>query len=251
MNENKKTHSFNKKLLKDLIHKYSYEAIFERREKCYNSEENTKKNTKPMLYKTAKLFRKKKNNKQKEVSLVPFYKTLSSFYQSEKTFNILPLLDHFEKNFMSKKNEKIHHKNDIICKTDRNCSEKKLFKTEISFLNSKNKGKINKYYLRKKNDNKSKVKENNKKDSNNIDVLLLIQSERNQNKANNNNNNQKLNIESYLSKGKTYSNKYQYAKTEQNRNIWDKSSEDYTSYVFDIKLSKYDKSQGFKNYKII
>ena len=247
MNEKNEGHSFNKRLLKDSIHKYSNKAVFERRERYFNSEENDKQNTKKTFNKKAKFFRKEKDQKQKEDLLIPLCKTMSSFYQSENTYNILPLLDYFEKNFLTKEKKKIQHINDIICKTDKNYSEKKLFKTEISFLTTKKDKKINKYYLKNKNDNKTNIKENNKKDSN-IDVLLLFQSERNQSKMQNNNSNKKLNIESYLTKEKTYYNNYRHSKTEQNGNTLEKTSEEYASYVFDNKLSKYEQSKSFREY---
>ena len=245
MNDKNKNRSFNKKLVKDRKLKFSNTVLFERRERNYNSEENNMVNIKKAFNKTHKLFRKKINKKTKENLAVQFYKTMSSFYQPEKTYNILPLLDYFEKNIKTKKKKKIHLDN-LICKTERNYREKDLFKTEISCLTNKNNKKSNKYYLRNKNNDKENFKNYSKKDSN-IDILLLFQSERNQNKESNIRN-PKLNIESYLTKGKTNYNNYPYVQTEQNKNLWDKTSDEYANYVFDIKSSKFEHNLNYKDF---
>ena len=246
MNDKKKNHSFNKKLGKGPMLKFSNTVLFERRERNYNLEENNKANNQKTFNKTHKLFRKKINKKSKEDLAVQFCKTMSSFYQSEKTSNILPLLDYFEKNIKTKKKKKIHLDN-LICKTERNYREKDLFKTEISLLTTKNNKNVNKYYFKNKNSNKQ-IKTENNKNSSNIDVLLLFQSQRNQNKTNINNPNLKLNIESYITKDKSNYKDYPYAKTERNQNLWDKNSEEYANYDFDIKSYKYEQKFNAKNY---
>ena len=241
MNEKNKVSSLRKRLVKNTILKYSNKFLFERREKNYNSELNTKRKTKKLYFTTTKFFRKK-NKEKKEELLLPFYKTMSSFYPTEKSYNIASLLDYFHKKFKYKKKIKSQKNKNIICRTDRNCRDKNLFMTEISNLLSKNIKEM------KTTQNSLRKKEKENKKEPNIDLLLLIQSERNQNETNINNNNN-MRIESYLSKGKSYYKNYSYtAITEQNKNFIDKTSEEYTNYVFNIKMSQYDKNQSHKDY---
>ena len=241
MNEKNKVASLRKRLVKKSIFKYSNKALFERREKNYNSELNTKIKTKKLYNKTTKFFQKK-NNETKEESLLPFYKTMSSFYQTEKSYNIASLLDYFQKKFMYKKKLKSPNKKNIICRTDRNCRDKNLFMTEISTLLSKNIKKM------KKTEDSFRLKAKENKKEPNIDVLLLIQSERNQDETNINNNDN-MRIDNYLNKGKSYYKNYSYtAITEQNKNLIDKTSTEYLNYVFNIKMSKYEKNQSHKDY---
>ena len=252
MEESNMHHSFNKKITKKSILKYSNTAVFERRERNFNSEENAKQNIKKMFHKTCNFFRKK-NNKKKEDILQSFHKTMTSFISSEKSKNILPLLEYFEKNIKTKKKTKFKVENNLVCKTERNFREKDLFKAEISSLTTKNKRKINKYYFKNNNSKKANTNNNITKDKD-INVLLLIQNSRNQKEISDNNNifltNPKLNIESYLSKDKPYERNYSYAyaQTEQNKNFWDKTSEEYANYVYEIKRSKYDNNLSFKDY---
>ena len=240
MNEKNKVASLRKRLVKNSILKYSNKFLFERREKNYNSELNTKRKTKKLYYKTTKFFQQKHNEKKEEL-LLPFYKTMSSFYPTEKSYNIASLLEYFQKKFIYKKKAKSQKNKNIICRTDRNCRDKNLFMTEVSNLLSKN----IKEMKTTENSFRKKAKENKKEP--NIDLLLLIQSERNQNETNIINNNKR--IESYLSKGKSYNRNYSYTViTEQNKNLIDKTSEEYLNYVFNIKLSKYEKNQSHKDY---
>ena len=240
MNEKNKVSSLRKRLVKNSILKYSNKVLFERREKNYNSELNTNKKTKKLYFTTTKFF-PKKHNETKEELLLPFYKTMSSFYPTEKSFNIASLLDYFHKNFTYKKKLKSQKTKKIICRTDRNCKDKNLFMTEISSLLAKN----IKEMKTTQNSFRKKSKDNKKEP--NIDLLLLIQSERNQNETNINNNN--MRIDSYLSKGKSYHKNYSYTTiTEQNKNFIDKTSEEYSNFVFNIKMSKYDKKQSQKDY---
>ena len=116
MEESNMHHSFNKKITKKSILKYSNTAVFERRERNFNSEENAKQNIKKMFRKTCNFFRKK-NNKKKEDILQSFHKTMTSFISSEKSKNILPLLEYFEKNIKTKKKTKFKIENNLICKT--------------------------------------------------------------------------------------------------------------------------------------
>ena len=183
MNEQNKINSLHKRLVKDSILKYSNKVLFERREKNYNSGQNSKRKIKKFYYTTTNLFRKK-NNKSKEELLLPFYKTMTSFYKSENSYNIATLIDYFEKNIMSKKKSKGQKGNNIICHTDRNCE---------------------------------------------------------------NNNNDNLKIENYLNKGKPYYNSYSCNNTEQNNYFMDKTSTEYSNYVFSIKISKYQKNQSHKD----
>ena len=238
MNEQNKINSLHKRLVKDSILKYSNKVLFERREKNYNSGQNSKRKIKKFYYTTTNLFRKK-NNKSKEELLLPFYKTMTSFYKSENSYNIATLIDYFEKNIMSKKKSKGQKGNNIICHTDRNCRNKNLFMTEISTLMSKNIKNTKKIIKAKAN------KKDDKKEPN-IDTLLLIESERNQDKENNNNNDN-LKIENYLNKGKPYYNSYSCNNTEQNNYFMDKTSTEYSNYVFSIKISKYQKNQSHKD----
>ena len=253
MNEKKNIFSLNKKLVKQSLLKYSNTAIFERREKNYNSEQNSKRKIKKIFNKTTNNFYKKKI-KTKEDFLIPFSKTKSSFYNKKKNYNILPLLNYFEKNIMTKKKAKEQYDNNFICKTDRNIREKGFFITDFSTLTTKNNRKKNKYYFNIKNNKNKKIvsqtdkKENITKDDS-IKVLLLIQSSRNQDQTNYNN--EKTSIESYLSKGKTYDRNYRnisYAQTEQNKHLLNRTSEKYSANVLEIKLSKYKKHLSVKDY---
>ena len=253
MNEKKNIFSLNKKLVKESLLKYSNTAIFERREKNYNSEQNSKRKIKKIFNKTTNNLYKKKI-KTKEDFLIPFSKTMSSFYNKKKNYNILPLLNYFEKNIMTKKKAKEQYDNNFICKTDRNIREKGLFITDFSTLTTKNNRKKNKYHFNIKNNKNKKIvsqtdkKENITKDDS-IKVLLLIQSSRNQDQTNNNN--EKTSIESYLSKGKTYDRNYRnisYAQTEQNKHLLNRTSEKYSANVLEIKLSKYNKHLSVKDY---
>ena len=60
MNEQNKINSLHKRLVKDSILKYSNKVLFERREKNYNSGQNSKRKIKKFYYTTTNLFRKKK-----------------------------------------------------------------------------------------------------------------------------------------------------------------------------------------------
>ena len=241
MSEKNNLNSLHKKLVKDSILKYSNKALFERRERNYNSEQNTKRKIKKM--RTTKFFHKK-NNKEKHDVLTPFYKTMSSFYHSEKSYNILPLLKYFEKNIMSNKKSKVGNiYNHFICKTDRNCRDKDLFMTEISDLKlNNNDRKINKILLNQKKNNNI----NTNKDSN-IDILLLFQSSRNQERLNNNENTN-YKIDNYANKEKTYYKDYSYTQTEQHKNFWEKTSDEYSNQLLYTKLSKFDNSLKYKDF---
>ena len=241
MSEKNNLNSLHKKLVKDSILKYSNKALFERRERNYNSEQNTKRKIKKM--RTTKFFHKK-NNKEKHDVLTPFYKTMSSFYHSEKSYNILPLLKYFEKNIMSNKKSKVGNiYNHFICKTDRNCRDKDLFMTEISDLKlNNNDRKINKILLNQKKNNNI----NTNKDSN-IDILLLFQSSRNQERLNNNENTN-YKIDNYANKEKTYYKDYSYTQTEQHKNFWEKTSDEYSNQLLHTKLSKFDNSLKYKDF---
>ena len=241
MSEKNNLNSLHKKLVKDSILKYSNKALFERRERNYNSEQNTKRKLKKM--RTTKFFHKK-NNKEKHDVLTPFYKTMSSFYHSEKSYNILPLLKYFEKNIMSNKKSKVGNiYNHFICKTDRNCRDKDLFMTEISDLKlNNNDRKINKILLNQKKNNNI----NTNKDSN-IDILLLFQSSRNQERLNNNENTN-YKIDNYANKEKTYYKDYSYTQTEQHKNFWEKTSDEYSNQLLHTKLSKFDNSLKYKDF---
>ena len=246
MKEKSKNNSLNKKLLKGSEHYYSNKAVFERREKSYNSQQNIKIKNKKLFGKTLNFF-KNKNKKPKEDLIVPLCKTMSSFYQPEQSYNILPLLDYMEKNMLNKKKKKVQYKKDLFCKTERNYNEKNLFKTEITSLTSKYNKTNNIFDL----NNLSNDKEIIRKDSN-VNVLLLIQSSRNEtNKDKNktdNNKNLKLNIESYLNKkNKSYKN-YAYTQTTRNKNFLDKDSDEYTNYISTIKHSKYNNNISLKDY---
>ena len=238
MNENKKVGSLRKRLVKNsIIHKYSNKFLFERREKNYNSEQNTKRQIKKLYFNSSKLF-KKKTNETKEDHLLPFYQTMSSFYQPEKSYNIASLLDYFQKKFMYKKKSKSEKKKNIVCQTDRNNRNKNLFITEISALLSKNIKKMN------KTGNNFKLKANDDKNEPNIDTLLLIQSERNQDKTDNDN----TRMDSYINRDRPNYKNYSYTNPEQNINLMDKTSIEYSNYVFNIKISKYEKNQSHKDY---
>ena len=104
---------------------------------------------------------------------------MSSFYQTGKSYNILPLLEYFEKNIIPKKKTKEQYKNrnELFCKTDRNFRDKDFFMTEISTLKTKNNKKNNKIQFSSENINMTDRNEKIRKDSN-IAVLLLIQSSR-------------------------------------------------------------------------
>ena len=238
MNENKKVGSLRKRLVKNsIIHKYSNKFLFERREKNYNSEQNTKRQIKKLYFNSSKLF-KKKANETKDDHLLPFYQTMSSFYQPEKSYNIASLLDYFQKKFMYKKKSKSEKKKNIVCQTDRNNRNKNLFITEISALLSKNIKKMN------KTGNNFKLKANDDKNEPNIDTLLLIQSERNQDKTDNDN----TRMDSYINRDRPNYKNYSYTNPEQNINLMDKTSTEYSNYVFNIKISKYEKNQSHKDY---
>ena len=246
MKEKSKNNSLNKKLIKGSEHYYSNKAVFERREKSYNSQQNIKIKNKKLFGKTLNFF-KNKNKKPKEDLIVPLCKTMSSFYQPEQSYNILPLLDYMEKNMLNKKKKKVQYKKDLFCKTERNYNEKNLFKTEITSLTSKYNKTNNIFDL----NNLSNDKEIIRKDSN-VNVLLLIQSSRNEtNKDKNktdNNKNLKLNIESYLNKkNKSYKN-YAYTQTTRNKNFLNKDSDEYTNYISTIKHSKYNNNISLKDY---
>ena len=249
MNKKYKINSIHKKIVKDSILKFSNKVLFERRERIYNSYQNTKTSLKKkIINRTAKNFRKKKT-KPKEEHLLPFYKTMSSFYQTGKSYNILPLLEYFEKNIIPKKKikEQYRNRNELFCKTDRNFRDKDLFMTEISTLKTNNNKKNNKIQFSFENINMTDRNEKIRKDSN-IAVLLLIQSSRNQD-SKDNNNNSKLNIENYLNKEKTKYKNYSFIKTEQNKNYWDKvTTEEHAKNVLHAKLSQYDRNASFKDY---
>ncbi len=242
MKEKYKNISLNKKLLKDSEHKYSNKAVFERRERNYNSEQNIKRKNKKIFHKTLKFFRNK-NKKEKVDLIIPLCKTMSSFYQPEQSYNIFPLLDFMEKNIMNKKNKKVQYAKKIICKTERNYNEKDLFKTEITSLTTKNTKTNNKFEL----NNKTNENEDIKKYPN-VNTLLLIQSSRNQDNKNNPDykNGLKLNIESYLNKAKT--NYKNYAHTSRNKPILNKNTEEFANYISDIKISRYKSSFSVKDY---
>ena len=242
MKEKYKNISLNKKLLKDSEHKYSNKAVFERREKNYNSEQNIKRKNKKIFHKTLKFFRNK-NKKEKVDLIIPLCKTMSSFYQPEQSYNIFPLLDFMEKNIMNKKKKKVQYGKNIICKTERNNNDKDLFKTEITSLTTKNNKTNNKFEL----NNKTNENEDIKKYPN-VTTLLLIQSSRNQDNKNNPDykNGLKLNIESYLNKAKT--NYKNYAHTSRNKPILNKNTEEFANYISDIKISRYKSSFSVKDY---
>ena len=242
MKEKYKNISLNKKLLKDSEHKYSNKAVFERRERNYNSEQNIKRKNKKIFHKTLKFFRNK-NKKEKVDLIIPLCKTMSSFYQPEQSYNIFPLLDFMEKNIMNKKKKKVQYGKNIICKTERNNNDKDLFKTEITSLTTKNNKTNNKFEL----NNKTNENEDIKKYPN-VTTLLLIQSSRNQDNKNNPDykNGLKLNIESYLKKAKT--NYKNYAHTSRNKPILNKNTEEFANYISDIKISRYKSSFSVKDY---
>ena len=256
MNKKNEINSIHKKIVRDFILKFSNKVLFERRERMYNSYQNTKNSLKKkIINKTTKNFRKNKN-KPKENFLLPFYKTMSSFNQTGKSYNILPLLKYFEKNIISKKKTKeyIRNRNELFCITDRNWNrnwkDKDIFRTDISRLKTKNNIKINKIQFNTEKINMTDRNENRRKDSG-IGVLLLIQSTRNQDIEDDKdiNNNSKLNIENYLNKGKPYYKNYSVIKTEQNKNYMDKTtSEEYSKKLLELKLSQYDKNVYFKDY---
>ena len=242
MKEKYKNISLNKKLLKDSEHKYSNKAVFERRERNYNSEQNIKRKNKKIFHKTLKFFRNK-NKKEKVDLIIPLCKTMSSFYQPEQSYNIFPLLDFMEKNIMNKKKKKVQYGKNIICKTERNNNDKDLFKTELTSLTSKNNKTNNKFEL----NNKTNENEDIKKYPN-VTTLLLIQSSRNQDNKNNPDykNGLKLNIESYLNRAKT--NYKNYAHTSRNKPILNKNTEEFANYISDIKISRYKSSFSVKDY---
>ena len=242
MKEKYKNISLNKKLLKDSEHKYSNKAVFERRERNYNSEQNIKRKNKKIFHKTLKFFRNK-NKKEKVDLIIPLCKTMSSFYQPEQSYNIFPLLDFMEKNIMNKKKKKVQYGKNIICKTERNNNDKDLFKTELTSLTSKNNKTNNKFEL----NNKTNENEDIKKYPN-VTTLLLIQSSRNQDNKNNPDykNGLKLNIESYLNITKT--NSKNFAHTSRNKSILNKNTEEFANYISDIKISRYKSSFSVKDY---
>ena len=242
MKEKYKNISLNKKLLKDSEHKYSNKAVFERRERNYNSEQNIKRKNKKIFHKTLKFFRNK-NKKEKVDLIIPLCKTMSSFYQPEQSYNIFPLLDFMEKNIMNKKKKKVQYGKNIICKTERNNNDKDLFKTELTSLTSKNNKTNNKFEL----NNKTNENEDIKKYPN-VTTLLLIQSSRNQDNKNNPDykNGLKLNIESYLNITKT--NSKNFAHTSRNKPILNKNTEEFANYISDIKISRYKSSFSVKDY---
>ena len=249
MNKKNKINSTHKKILKDSILKFSNKVLFERRERIYNSYQSTKNSLKKkIINRTTKNFRKNKT-KPKEQYLLPFYKTMSSFYQTGKSYNILPLLDYFEKNIIPKKKikEQYRNRNELFCKTDRNFRDKDFFMTDISTLKTSKNRKNNQIQFNSEKINMTDRNEKIRKDSN-IAVLLLIQSSRNQD-SKDNNINSKLNIEIYLNKEKTKYKDYSFIKTEQNKNYWDRiTSEEYAKNVLDAKLSQYDKSVSYRDY---
>ena len=249
MNKKNKINSTHKKILKDSILKFSNKVLFERRERIYNSYQSTKNSLKKkIINRTTKNFRKNKT-KPKEQYLLPFYKTMSSFYQTGKSYNILPLLDYFEKNIIPKKKikEQYRNRNELFCKTDRNFRDKDFFMTDISTLKTSKNRKNNQIQFNSEKINMTDRNEKIRKDSN-IAVLLLIQSSRNQD-SKDNNINSKLNIENYLNKEKTKYKDYSFIKTEQNKNYWDRiTSEEYAKNVLDAKLSQYDKSVSYRDY---
>ena len=242
MKEKYKNISLNKKLLKDSEHKYSNKAVFERRERNYNSEQNIKRKNKKIFHKTLKFFRNK-NKKEKVDLIIPLCKTMSSFYQPEQSYNIFPLLDFMEKNIMNKKKKKVQYGKNIICKTERNNNDKDLFKTELTSLTTKNNKTNNKFEL----NNKTNENEDIKKYPN-VTTLLLIQSSRNQDNKNNPDykNGLKLNIESYWNKTKT--NYKNYSHTSRNKPILNKNTEEFANYISDIKISRYKSSFSVKDY---
>ena len=249
MNKKNKINSTHKKILKDSILKFSNKVLFERRERIYNSYQSTKNSLKKkIINRTTKNFRKNKT-KPKEQYLLPFYKTMSSFYQTGKSYNILPLLEYFEKNIIPKKKikEQYRNRNELFCKTDRNFRDKDFFMTDISTLKTSKNRKNNQIQFNSEKINMTDRNEKIRKDSN-IAVLLLIQSSRNQD-SKDNNINSKLNIEIYLNKEKTKYKDYSFIKTEQNKNYWDRiTSEEYAKNVLDAKLSQYDKSVSYRDY---
>ena len=249
MNKKNKINSTHKKILKDSILKFSNKVLFERRERIYNSYQSTKNSLKKkIINRTTKNFRKNKT-KPKEQYLLPFYKTMSSFYQTGKSYNILPLLEYFEKNIIPKKKikEQYRNRNELFCKTSRNFRDKDFFMTDISTLKTSKNRKNNQIQFNSEKINMTDRNEKIRKDSN-IAVLLLIQSSRNQD-SKDNNINSKLNIENYLNKEKTKYKDYSFIKTEQNKNYWDRiTSEEYAKNVLDAKLSQYDKSVSYRDY---
>jgi len=243
MNKKNKINSTHKKILKDSILKFSNKVLFERRERIYNSYQSTKNSLKKkIINRTTKNFRKNKT-KPKEQYLLPFYKTMSSFYQTGKSYNILPLLEYFEKNIIPKKKikEQYRNRNELFCKTDRNFRDKDFFMTDISTLKTSKNRKNNQIQFNSEKINMTDRNEKIRKDSN-IAVLLLIQSSRNQDSKDNN-------INSKLNKEKTKYKDYSFIKTEQNKNYWDRiTSEEYAKNVLDAKLSQYDKSVSYRDY---
>ena len=243
MNKKNKINSTHKKILKDSILKFSNKVLFERRERIYNSYQSTKNSLKKkIINRTTKNFRKNKT-KPKEQYLLPFYKTMSSFYQTGKSYNILPLLEYFEKNIIPKKKikEQYRNRNELFCKTSRNFRDKDFFMTDISTLKTSKNRKNNQIQFNSEKINMTDRNEKIRKDSN-IAVLLLIQSSRNQDSKDNN-------INSKLNKEKTKYKDYSFIKTEQNKNYWDRiTSEEYAKNVLDAKLSQYDKSVSYRDY---
>jgi hypothetical protein len=145
---------------------------------------------------------------------------------------------------MSNKKSKVGNiYNHFICKTDRNCRDKDLFMTEISDLKlNNNDRKINKILLNQKKNNNININ----KDSN-IDILLLFQSSRNQERLNNNENTN-YKIDNYANKEKTYYKDYSYTQTEQHKNFWEKTSDEYSNQLLHTKLSKFDNSLKYKDF---
>ena len=255
MNENKKLELLSKKLIKNSILKYSNISLFERREKDYKSEKKVKTKTPKLL----KVIKSKPKNKEetKENILYTFCKTMSSFHYSDKSSNILPLLDLLDND---KSNISHRHKN------KKKYNKLNLnYKTEIhNYLNKKNKinNTANNFYITEttkiKAENKKKppkledisytyLKEKNKKDDCNIDTLLLIQTYRNNENKNNN-----LKISSYFSdKKKTHNKHYSFIKGESNKNNFEKTvDENDIKHIINCKISKYDhyKEAKFKDF---
>lgn len=244
MNDTNKKSLSQQKAIKNSFLKFSNTVLFENRERNLSSRKDLNPKKQKKINRSKKYINIKKQQKNKDI-FIPLCKTMSSFYHSKtNSYNILPLLEYFEKNNIAKKKRKIKDNNFFICETERNNNDNfnNFFITDTIPLRTTKKS-----YFNKKNINNKEIDliENNKKNPN-IDVLLLIQSSR---KETNNNHNQKSGIESYLSKGKTYYNNFPFTKTEHNMNYFDKiSDETYANYVLDLKLTKYE-IKGNKSFK--
>ena len=242
MKQNKKIELLSKKLIKKSMLKYSNLKLFERREQYYKSDNHIKKKA-PKFLKINKYIINKKMKDTKENNFTIFSKTMSSFHYSEKSSNILPVLDYFENNY-GRKIRSFRYKNNLypmkkeINKTYQkslhksNRTNENFFLTDRMFMKTRNDQVKNNFSILQSKE--YKLKRNNS----NIDILLQIKTSRNDDDVND-----KIKNCGYLTDRKTNLKYFSFGKSKKGKSILekliDRHDKQEANNIINSKLSKY------------